>query len=185
MPKKWLKGFLPTQQFIKSHPSLSFLGYVVNDPNLFHLNRYSVSMAFLSGTFLAFFPVPGQMVLAALAAFWIRCNLPIAVALVWITNPLTIPPIFFATYKLGTWLLDSPTMDFNMEFTWEWINLELERLWKPLLVGSLAAGAFFAIIGYASVRLAWRLSVAYQWRHRKERREKRAKKNSKNKPNQS
>jgi len=96
MPKKLLKRFFPSQEFIQKHPSLSFLGPVLQDPNLFHLNRYSVSMAFLVGMFLAFFPAPGQMVLAGFVAFWLRCNLPIAIALVWITNPITIPPSYAA-----------------------------------------------------------------------------------------
>jgi uncharacterized protein (DUF2062 family) len=133
-------------------------------------------MAFLIGMFLAFFPIPGQMVLATILAFWVRCNLPIAIALVWITNPLTIPPIFFATYKLGAWLLDTPAIDFTVMFTWEWIMTELELLWKPLLVGSLATGAFFSITSYAFIKLAWRWHVVYQWQHRKEKRSKQSNK---------
>lgn len=177
VPKKLLKRLLPSPQFLKAHPSLSFLGPVLQDPNLFHLNRYSVSMAFLVGMFLAFFPTPGQMVLAALVALWVRCNLPIAVALVWITNPFTIAPIFFATYKLGIWLLDTPAMDMvNIEFTWEWIHSELGRLWKPLLIGSLCAGSFFSILSYTIIKLTWRWYVVYQWRHRRQKREKRLQK---------
>ncbi len=173
MPKKLLKRFIPSQQFIKDHPSLAFLGPLLEDPNLFHLNRYSVSVAFIVGTFLAFFPTPGQMFIAGSIAFMLRCNLPIAVGLTWITNPITIPPIFFATYKLGTWVLDTPAMDFNVAFTWEWINTELRRLWKPLLVGSMIAGTTTAIISYMSIQLLWRWRVIYAWQHRKERRAKR------------
>jgi uncharacterized protein (DUF2062 family) len=176
MPRKLLKRFIPSPQFIKAHPSLSFLGFILADPNLYHLNRYSGSMAFLVGVFLAFFPIPGQMVVAAIIAFWVRCNLPIAVALVWITNPITIPPIFFATYKLGTWLLDTPAMDINITFTWEWINSELGRLWRPLFIGSLFAGSFFSLLSYISIKLAWRCSVTYQWLHRSEKRAQRLKK---------
>ena len=174
MPKKLFKRFMPSQKAIQEHPSLGFLGSMIQDPNLFHLNRYSVSMAFLVGVFLAFFPIPGQMVVAALIAFWVRCNLPIAVALVWITNPITIPPIFFSTYTLGTWLLDTPTMNLNVTFTWEWINSELKRIWKPLLIGSLCAGSFFSITSYIAIKLTWRWRVIYLWRHRQERRAKKA-----------
>lgn len=163
---------MPSHEAIKKHPSLGILGSAIEDPNLFHLNRYSVSMAFLVGIFLAFFPVPGQMVLAALVAFWVRCNLPLAVALVWITNPITIPFIFFSTYKLGTWLLDTPAMDLNASFSWEWINNELSRIWKPLLIGSLCAGSFFSITSYTAIKLLWRWRVTYAWHHRKERRKK-------------
>lgn len=176
MPKKLLKRLLPSNQFIKAHPSISFLGPLLEDPNLFHLNRYSVSMAFLVGMFLAFFPIPGQMILAAIFAFLIRCNLPIAVALVWITNPITIPPIFFATYSLGTWILDTPPIDFSSMFSWEWLEAEFDHLWKPLLLGSLATGSFFSITSYAIIKLTWRCYVVYSWQHRKEKRMKRLKK---------
>jgi uncharacterized protein (DUF2062 family) len=127
-------------------------------------------MAFLVGVFLAFFPLPGQMVLAAFIAFWVRCNLPIAIALVWITNPITIPPIFFGTYKLGSWLLDTPPIIFDGSISWQWINAELGRIWKPLLVGSLCAGSFFSLLSYFIIRYLWRLYVIYQWRHRQEKR---------------
>lgn len=171
MSKKWFQKLLPSQQLIKEHSALHFLRPLLSDPNLFHLNRYSVALAFLAGTFLAFFPIPGQMVLAVLVAFLLRCNLPITLALVWITNPVTIPPIFFATYKLGTWLLDTPAMEgMTFTFTWEWLNTELQRVWKPLLVGSLCAGSFFSIVSYTCVKLIWRCRVIYLLRLRKKKR---------------
>ena len=170
MPRKLFKRYLPKHTHFKAHPNLRFLGPLLEDPNLFHLNRYSVSMAFLVGMFLAFFPLPGQMLIAGFIAFWVRCNLPIAVLLVWITNPITIPPIFFMTYKLGTWILDSPPLLYNGAISWQWLNAELGRIWKPLLVGSLAAGSFVSVLSYFIVRTLWRSYVLYQWYHRQEQR---------------
>lgn len=172
MPKKLLKRFIPSQQFIKEHPSLRFLGPIRDDPNIFHLNRYSVSMAFLVGMFLAFFPIPAQMIVAAMVALWVRCNLPIAVTLVWITNPITIPPIFFATYTLGAWVLDTPAMNIDITFTWEWINGELTRIWKPLLAGSLITGIFCGVTSYTIINIIWQWQVIRKWRNRKAAREK-------------
>lgn len=175
MPRKFIKRYTPSPAFIQAHPRLRFLGPLIEDPNLFHLNRYSVSTAFLVGVFLAFFPVPGQMALAAMVAFWVRCNLPISVALVWITNPITIPPVFFATYKLGVWLLDIPAIpESHMTFSWEWINSEIKRLWKPLLVGSFCAGAFFSITSYFLINIIWRAHVLAKWRERRQRRKNKA-----------
>jgi len=54
------------------------------------------------GLFCAFVPLPIQMLLAAAAAIIFRVNLPISVGLVWITNPVTIPPMFYFCYKVGT-----------------------------------------------------------------------------------
>jgi len=178
MPRKFFKRFAPNSAAIKAKPGLRFLGPLLDDPNLFHLNRYSVSMAFLIGVFLAFIPIPGQMAVAALIALWIRCNLPIAIALVWITNPITIAPLFFSTYKLGIWLLDVPATQYASKLmSWETLNnLNLSKIWKPLIVGSLCAGSFLSLVRYFTIRYVWRFYVIYRWNHRREKRLKREKK---------
>jgi uncharacterized protein len=167
MPKKLFKRFAPKAAEIRDHPSLRFLRPFLNNPNLFHLNRYSVSMAFLIGLFLAFIPLPGQMVVAAIMALWVRCNLPITVALVWVTNPITMAPILFFTYELGRWLLDTPPIPDALEqLSWE----TLGAIWKPLVVGSLCTGIFLSILSYIFIRCMWRFHVIFQWRRRQKKR---------------
>jgi uncharacterized protein (DUF2062 family) len=167
MARKFLKRFLPSQAIIKKHPSLQFLGGLLHDPNLFHLNRHSVSVAFFVGIFVAFaFPLPGQMAVAALGAFLFRCNLPISVALVWITNPLTIPFCFYIAYVLGCFVLQIPPEKFQFELSWEWAFNELERLLPPFLVGSVFLGFILGALGYFGMQLFWRLQVAHTWEKR-------------------
>ena len=166
MPKKFFKRLTPDDETVKRHPSLASLRKFLDSPYLFHLNRHSVSLAFSVGTFCAFLPMPAQMLVAATAALLVRCNLPIAVALVWISNPITIPPIFFACYKFGTWLLEIPPRDFTIELSWYWITHVFVNIWKPLIVGSLVAGSFFSITSYISIRFFWRLHVGAQWQKR-------------------
>ena len=62
--------------------SLHLLGDWIYASNLWHINRYSASMAFFVGLFVAFMPIPGQMVLAAVLAVLFGCNLPLSVGLV-------------------------------------------------------------------------------------------------------
>src|SRR3954469_24611570 len=102
MARKLLKRMMPSAEFVKHHPSLQRFARWLHDPNLWHLNRYSASIAVFIGLFSALIPVPSQMPIAALWAIWWRANLPISVALVWLTNPITSPPIFYATYKFGS-----------------------------------------------------------------------------------
>ena len=171
MARKFLKRFLPSQAIIKKHPSLQFLGELLHDPNLFHLNRHSVSVAFFVGIFVAFaFPLPGQMAVAALGAFLFRCNLPISVALVWITNPLTIPFCFYIAYVLGCFVLQVPPEKFQFELSWEWAFSELERLLPPFLVGSVLLGLILGALGYFGMQLFWRWQVNHNWEKRLQKR---------------
>ncbi|HEC20177.1 MAG TPA: DUF2062 domain-containing protein [Gammaproteobacteria bacterium] len=179
MPKRIIKRFMPDQQLIRDHKHLQFLGTLLHDPNIFHLTRRSVSGAFSVGLFMAFVPVPFQMVLAAIGAIVARVNLPIAVALVWITNPLTMPPIFYGAYKVGAWILDTPVRNIQFELTVEWITNELSAIWQPFLLGCFISGLFFATLGNVAIRLFWRWHVNHNWRKRKQARAAMAERNRK------
>ncbi len=174
MARNLLKRFIPTPAAIKSNPALQFLGDLLHDPNLFHLNRQSVSVAFFWGLFIALLPIPGQMPVAAGAALLFRCNLPITAALVWITNPFTMPFFFYLTYKVGSVILQSEPLMVEPELTWDWLANEFGHLWKPLLLGSVLTGLFFGALGYFGMQLYWRWHVNHNWNKRKKLRAERA-----------
>jgi uncharacterized protein (DUF2062 family) len=167
MPRKTLKLLLPTPAKVRSSGALNLLGEWVYATNLWHINRYSASMAFFVGLFLAFIPVPGQMLIAALAAVLLRCNLPLSVGLVWLTNPLTVPAIFFLAYQVGALIIDVPVMDVQFEVSIEWLETTLVKIWRPLVVGCLLCGLFFGSLGYFVVNVLWRYRVVRQWQKRK------------------
>ena len=169
MPKKLLKRWTPDSNEIKGNSSLKILHVFLHDPNLFHLNRHSTSVAFFVGLFVAFLPVPGQMFIAALGALLFRCNLPIAVSLVWISNPLTFLFIFFGAYKLGARIMNIPPHNFTFELSWTWVQTEFLTVWQPLLLGCLLSSLFFSCLGYVTIQWLWRWHVTSKWRKRKER----------------
>jgi len=147
---------------------LRVFGTRLNDPNLWHLNRHSASGAFAVGLFAAFVPLPFQMVIAAAAAVLLRVNLPLSVVLVWITNPLTIPPMFYCTYLVGAWLMGRPGMlPESVDFSLATLMHGLGEVWQPLLLGSLVCGALAAALGYALVLGLWRLHVIRHLRRRR------------------
>ncbi len=163
MPKRIIKRFMPDPHTIRDHKHLRFLGTLLHDPNILHLNRRSVSGAFSVGILMAFVPVPFQMVLAAIGAIVARVNLPISVALVWVTNPLTMPPIFYFAYKVGAWILHTPARDIEFVLSTEWLVHELGEVWQPFLLGCFVSGVFFAVLGNVAIRLFWRLHVGRNW----------------------
>lgn len=167
MAKRIFRKLLPDPRTVREHRALRFLGGWLHDPNLWHLNRRSIAGGFAVGLFMAFQPFPIQMLLAAAAAVALRVNLPIAVTLVWISNPLTMPAIFYFAYKVGVWVLGMPGGErtaFTLSFSW--FQREFVEIWKPLMVGSLLLGSVSAVVGYIGMRLLWRCSVVYRWRRR-------------------
>ncbi|MGM0553311.1 MAG: DUF2062 domain-containing protein [Pseudomonadota bacterium] len=166
MARHIIKRLFPGMEGIRRHRALAPLGPRLGSPDLWHLNRRSVAGAFAVGLFVAFLPLPMQMLIAAAIAILIRVNLPISVILVWISNPVTIPPILYTAYRLGRKLLDEPARQFRVELTWEWFSTELLTVWKPLLTGSLILGTGAALAGYLLVRFLWWLNVVQRARTR-------------------
>lgn len=167
MPKKTLKALVPSHAKVREIKALQILGDWVYASNLWHINRYSASMAFFVGLFIAFMPIPGQMIAAALLAVLFRCNLPLSISLVWITNPVTMPAIFFLSYKVGAMIVDVPLKDVEFELSIYWLSHSLGTIWKPFLLGCLICGLFFGCLGYFVISQLWRWRVAHHWHQRK------------------
>jgi uncharacterized protein len=159
MPKKFIQKYLPDPHKIREHKSLKIFGTLLHEPNLWHLNRKSVSLAFAVGLFFAWVPVPFQMALAAGAAIIIHSNLPISVGVVWISNPITMPPLFYFAYKFGAWMLGTPELEFHFELSYEWLETEMLAIWKPFLTGCFTLGVISSALGFVSMRLLWRLHI--------------------------
>ncbi len=167
MPKKLFKKYLPTPEQIRQNKSFEYLGSLLHDPNLWHLNRRSVSGAFAIGLFVCYIPIPLQMVQAALLAILFRVNLPIAVSLVFITNPVTIPPMFFIAYRVGAMVMGIEIQPFHFEFSLDWLFLELGPRWRPFLLGCFLMACLSGLTGFISVRLLWRLHLLQRLKERK------------------
>lgn len=165
-----IKKFMPSAETIKSSKSLRFLGELLDDPNLFHLNRRSVSHAFFWGTFIGLLPpIPIHTPAAATAALITRSNLPLTIAVVWIGNPITIPFIMYAFYHLGRFILQVEPIT-TLEFSWAWLSQEFGLIWKPYLVGSLIGATSCATIAYIASNFIWHLNVKRKWCIRKKHR---------------
>lgn len=174
MPRKWLKSYLPKATDLQHSRSLRILGEKLLAPELWHLNRQSVSAAFAVGLFVAWLPIPMQMVVAAGLAALVRCNLPISVVLVWISNPLTLAPMLLFAYQIGAWFLGELPILHEFELSWDWVAARLERIWAPLLLGSVVCGAVSSVLGWVGIRIFWRWHVVQRWDRRRHIRELRA-----------
>lgn len=126
---------------------------------LLAINRKMISRAILVGLFIAMIPMPMQMLAVILIAPFFRFNVPIAVTLVWITNPFTMPFIYYAEYMTGNFLLMQEGVS-DIEMSMEWFKSNIADIFIPLYVGSLFYALLFSIGGYYLVNWLWIVSVS-------------------------
>ena len=166
MPKEFIKRHCPDADEIRNHRFLQIFGEHINSPNLWHLNRRSVSRGVALGAFWAMVPIPLQMIGVVASAITWRANIPLGLVLVWVTNPLTIPPIFIAAYLFGSWILGTPVIAIPDEISLKWFTDSLGEIWFPLLTGSLLIGTALAIVSYVTIDFLWRYTVRKRWKNR-------------------
>lgn len=165
--KRWLKRVLPNPHAVREHRSIGVFGNLLKDPNLWHLNRRSVAGGVGLGLFLVFLPMFGQMLYAGALAIWLRVNLPIAVALTWISNPLTFAPIFYFCFMVGCWLSGRPIPPFDPDFWLDWHNWL--AVYLEVLLGCAVVGSVSSAAGYFGTQALWRANLRRQIARRRER----------------
>jgi uncharacterized protein (DUF2062 family) len=174
MPRRFLQRYMPHPDALKGNRSLRFMRHLIGDASLWMLSRRTVANAFMIGVFCALLPIPFQMVLAAGGACLLRCNLPLSIGLVWITNPLTMPIIFYGNYRLGAWLLATPPRAAPDTLSTQWVAEQLVDILPALALGSLVAAVVAGLAANAGIRLIWRWQVSRSWRRRRKERRLRA-----------
>lgn len=161
---------MPHPDAITTSKWLNFLGPRLHDPSLWHLNRRSAAGGLALGMFCAFIPLPMQMVIAAAGAFLFRVNILIAVPTVWISNPVTMPPIFYFCYLLGSYMLNTPHSLVEFNLSWQWVTTTLGDIWQPFLLGCFTVSTLTAIAAFFTVHLLWRLHIVSHLKQRRLRR---------------
>lgn len=122
------------------------------------INRKSVSKAVMVGLFWAFIPMPMQMLAVLATTPFIRFNVPIAISMVWLSNPATMPPMYYIEYLTGNFILGREGLE-NVEMTVSWFKEHLDDIFIPLYTGT----AFYSIVvssfAYALINRLWISSV--------------------------
>ena len=152
--KQWLEQIAPTGHRSARQTAARVRQAAAQDPSLGRFNRRSVAGTVALGLFVMYLPPLRQVLIAAAGAIVLRVNLPISVALIWITNPVTIPPMYYFSYRVGFWILGMPAQSFCVEYWLEWRNW-LDVL-APLTVGGLVCGGVCSALGYFAVRAVQR-----------------------------
>lgn len=135
---------------------------------------HSVALGTTIGMFIGMTPTVGiQMIIVLVIAFltrpFFRFNKIAAVLTVYVTNPLTIVPIYWFNYQVGTWFVPSrivyedfvAIVRFDSHDNWsERATSLMTELGAPLLVGCLLVATVSSVLTYPTMR--WLLRRCHQ-----------------------
>lgn len=150
-----LRALAPSREQLEANPWLRSLAPYLANPKLWHWSRRGVAAGAAIGLFIGLLIPVAQILIAAAAAVVLRANVPVAAAGTLITNPLTVPPIYYAAYHLGAWATGIPApAAFSLSDPaafWE----NLGTIGMPLFAGLGIAATFAAISSYLLISQAW------------------------------
>jgi uncharacterized protein len=139
----------------RSHRLLSRLVGPRRIPHeLWDFHRRPLRGGLCLGVFVGFTPtIPFHMIIAAVAAFFLRVNLPIALLACWVSNPLTFGLIYALGYKLGHALLEQIPVAVN------WVHIDPgDGTLDKILSGSLSLTVGCVLMGTVAAALTWLFS---------------------------
>ena|SRR3982751_1521011 len=173
----WFQRHIPTRESIHRYRLLRPFARQLSQPSLWHMTHRSVPRAVALGLGIGVIIPFFHVVIAAILAIPLRANVAIAAAFTLIVNPLTIPPMYYAAYRIGSWELhhDANLVD---PATAQRVSGDLGRFlfWiheasAPIAVGILTMAVTAAAVGYVAAALVWRWWLQSKWRERREARE--------------
>jgi uncharacterized protein (DUF2062 family) len=170
MPRRFFRKFALKSDTMRQQWYLGPFSHLLHDPNLWSIRRRTIVPAFSLGLFVAYLPIPGHMITAALVALALRINIPVATASTWVINPLVIGPAYYLAYEFGSFLLRREPRPFEFELSFAWLIDGFVYVWEPLLLGCVLLGAILSLLGYVALDLLWRASIADYLSQRQHRR---------------
>jgi uncharacterized protein (DUF2062 family) len=171
---RWLTRHIPTRDTVHEYRLLRPFAPHLKHPSLWRMTRRSVPRGVAVGLFVAVIIPFMHTLIAALVAIPTRANVAVAAIFTLVVNPLTIPPMYYAAYRIGSWELhhDSPLLN---QAAAERFSSELSRLlfWLhhasgPIALGILTIAVVLATLGYLVASLVWGFWSRSQWRQRRE-----------------
>lgn len=179
---RWWRKNAPTRESLEEVRWLRPFAHRVLEPALWRFTRRSVPRGVALGLIVGIFlMIPGlQIIGAALLALPCRANVPIAVAMTFLSNPATTPFILYLSIIVGNRFIHS-TVDVGTVMMMinqgaslaEWAAWLASSAAPALVIGLFVISVVTAAIGYLLSGCIWRAWISHKWnlreRHRAER----------------
>jgi uncharacterized protein (DUF2062 family) len=170
----FIKRHIPTQDSLQRHRALKPLAPHLGNPALWRMHRRSVPRGVALGLFVGIIIPVMHTLIAAILAIPARANIAVAAVMTLLINPLTIPPLYYAAYRLGSWELHYDAALVSPSAA-ERVSGELSRIlfWVhqasgPIAVGILTIAVVAAATGYFASSVLWRWWLGSKWRERRQ-----------------
>lgn len=140
-------------------------------PALWRFNRRSVPRGVALGMGTGILLPFAHMPLAAALALPARANIPFAVMMTLVSNPLTFVEIVWLEHRIGRWVLrldaDLPGQPVRQVADSGWLHWLMSSA-GVAMVGALVLAPIVATLGYAAAAFGWRWWMGRKWarRHR-------------------
>lgn len=168
---------VPSRESLEQNRFIRPVAHRVLAPALWRFTRRSVprgvALGLLVGIFLL---IPGiQMAGAALLALPVRANVPIAVAMTFLSNPATTPFLVGLSLYIGNGLLGR-SADISRFYALieshasvsQWTSWLVSDAAPALLMGLFVVSVVSAAVGYLIASFAWRARIGAKWKARSE-----------------
>ncbi len=164
----WRK--IPTREELLQSRMLRPFAHHLKSPLIWRFNRRGVARGAALGLFSGFAIPVAQTPFAAVFAVAARANLPVAALSTFVTNPFTVPFIYYLAYLVGKTALRLKS-DANITLgsdagLFEGIVRWLVTAAGPTYLGLLIFAAVSATIGFFAVHIGWRFWVAQRRKRR-------------------
>lgn len=137
------------------------------------VNRRMITRGIGIGLFWGFIPMPMQMLAVISSTPFVRFNVPMAISMVWLSNPFTMPAMYYMEYLTGNFILGREGIS-DISLSLEWFSANLSNIFVPLYVGTAFYAIIVSLVIYISLNWFWVYSVK---KERKEQQKQRRKRN--------
>jgi len=170
----WFTRHVPTRETVHQHRLLRPFAPYLGHSSLWRLNRRSVPRGVAVGLFVAVLIPVMHTVLAALLAIPTRANIAVAAIITAVINPLTIPPLYYCAYRIGSWELHhqnpivSPQAAARVSGELSHLLFWFHQASAPIASGILTIAIGAAIFGYVLSSAIWRFWSFARWQQRRQ-----------------
>ncbi len=155
--------FLKHPRKLRQRPAMRWFARHFLDKRVWKPTQHTFSGGVAVGTFITLQLLPIQMPAATILSAIFRVNIPIAIALCWLSNPFTLVFIAWVEYVIGKWFLafytTVPATPFPTHLPDSMVDawIVLKEHAPVVLVGGIILGALAAPLSYLASWFTWEI----------------------------